>query len=474
MHLIDQVNIETFKRYSGLSLPRHVAYPMPTWWENDLSLVETGAMFLESETVAEPKELSLYLHVPFCKALCKFCACTRIIQKHDQPGAEARTRRYVEAMKKEIRMRGGKRNSHRVLKQIHWGGGTPTYFDSATIEAIHNVIRDSFTLADDCEISIELDPRETTVEQLQTLRRLGFNRVSMGVQDFNEQVQKHVRRIQPIEMVRDFVKACRDFQFDSVNFDLIYGLPYQTEETVHDTVLKTIEFSPDRVAFYHYAQIPEKIATQRGMDYTKLPDSMTKLRMFLDAIERFETNGYAFIGLDHFAKHDEMLSEALRDGTLQRNFQGMTTGGGLDLIAVGSSSISHLSGIGYLQNRHDVDAYLAVMEEGGEPIHRGKRFTEDDLIRQEILSDLYCLLRVEPAIFEKKYGIDFAKYFAKELDHLAELESDGLVTIGADGVIHVTHPLGRVLARNVAAVFDGYLDDDAYHAGALKMFSANA
>jgi len=474
MRLIDQVKMETFKRYSGLSLPRHVAYPMPTWWENDLNPVETEAMFLESESAEDPKSLSLYLHVPFCDSLCKFCACTRIIQKHEQPGAKARTKRYVEAMKKEIRMRGGKRNSHRTLKQIHWGGGTPTYFDSATIEEIHNVIRESFTIADDCEMSIELDPRETAVEQLQTLRRLGFNRVSMGGQDFNEQVQKHVRRIQPIEMVRNFVKVCRALEFDSVNFDLIYGLPYQTEETVYDTVLKTIELSPDRVAFYHYAQIPEKIATQRGMDYTQLPDSVTKLRMFLDAIETFEANGYDFIGLDHFAKHDEMLSAALRDGTLQRNFQGMTTGGGLDLIAVGASSISHLVGIGYLQNRHDVDAYMAVMEKGGEPVHRGKRLTEDDLIRQEVLSDLYCLSRVEPAKFEKKYDIDFAKYFAKELKHLAELESDGLVTIGADSVIHVTAPLGRVLARNVAAVFDGYLDDDAYHAGALKMFSANA
>ena len=474
MNLYEQVNLETFRKYSGLSLPRHVAYPMPTWWENDMSPVETGAMFLESETAESPNDLSLYLHVPFCNALCKFCACTRIIQKHDQPGAEDRTKRYVEAMKKEIRMRGGKRNEHRQLKQIHWGGGTPTYFDSATIEDIHNTIKESFTIAPDCEISIELDPRETTVEQLQTLRRLGFNRVSMGVQDFNEQVQKHVRRIQPIEMVRDFVKACRDLEFDSVNFDLIYGLPYQTEETVHDTVLKTIELSPDRIAFYHYAQIPEKIATQRGMDYTKLPDSLTKLRMFLDAIETFEANGYDFIGLDHFAKHDEGLSEALRDGTLQRNFQGMTTGGGLDLIAVGASSISHLDGIGYLQNRHDVEEYMVTIEEDREPVHRGKRFTKDDLIRQAVLSDLYCLSRIEPSKFEKEFDINFSEYFAKELEQLAVLESDGLVMIAPDGVIHVTLPLGRVLARNVAAVFDAYLDDDAFHKGALKMFSANA
>jgi len=275
-------------------------------------------------------------------------------------------------------------------------------------------------------------------------------------------------------MVRDFVKACRDLEFDSVNFDLIYGLPYQTEETVHDTVLKTIELSPDRVAFYHYAQIPEKIATQRGMDYTKLPDSMTKLRMFLDAIETFEANGYDFIGLDHFAKHDEMLSEALRNGTLQRNFQGMTTGGGLDLIAVGASSISHLDGIGYLQNRHDVEEYMATMEEDREPVHRGKRFTKDDLIRQAVLSDLYCLSRIEPNKFEKEYDINFSEYFAKELEQLALLESDGLVMISPEGVINITIPLGRVLARNVAAVFDAYLDDDAFHKGALKMFSANA
>lgn len=474
MSLFDQIDLDAFKKYSGLSLPRHVAYPMPTWWENDFTTEQTQTMLRGSADDPDGNDLSLYIHVPFCQALCKFCACTKVIQRHDAPGAEERTARYVEALIKEIRLRAKQCNPHRPLRQIHWGGGTPTYFDSKTIADIHHTIEEVFTIAPEAEISIELDPRVTSQEQLESMGALGFNRVSMGVQDFEEQVQKHVRRVQPYEMVRDFVKACRELEFESVNFDLIYGLPYQTVATVRDTIKKTIELSPDRIAFYHYAQIPEKIATQRGMDYTKLPDSVTKLQMFLDAIEIFEAGGYDFIGLDHFARRDEMLSQSQRDGTLQRNFQGMTTGGGLDLIAVGASSISHLLGRGFLQNVREPDEYVQFIEAGKDPVIRGKNFTDDDLIRQALLSDLYCLSYVDPSRFENLFGIDFKEYFAKELESLGELEAAGLLTLGPDGRVDVTFPLGRVLARNVAAVFDAYLHEDAYHKGALKMFSANA
>ncbi len=474
MSLFEQIDLEKFRKYSGLSLPRHVAYPMPTWWEDNFTADQTSAMLNDCADEPNGNDLSLYLHVPFCQALCKFCACTRVIQKHDAKGADERTARYVEAMKKEIRMRAAQCNPNRKLRQIHWGGGTPTYFDSKTIADIHQVIDEVFTIADDAEISIELDPRETSQEQLESMRALGFNRVSMGVQDFEEQVQKHVRRVQPYEMVRDFVKACRELEFDSVNFDLIYGLPYQTVETVHDTVLKTIGLSPDRIAFYHYAQIPEKIATQRGMDYTKLPDSETKLEMFLNAIETFEEGGYEFIGLDHFSRREEMLSESLRDGTIQRNFQGMTTGGGLDMIAVGCSSISHLLGRGFLQNVREPDEYVQYIEAGKDPVIRGKHFTEDDILRQSVLSDLYCLAYVIPSKFEDRYGINFREYFAQEFEALRELEEAGLVTIADDGQLDATFPLGRVLIRNLGAIFDAYLHEDAYHKGALKMFSANA
>jgi oxygen-independent coproporphyrinogen-3 oxidase len=342
------------------------------------------------------------------------------------------------------------------------------------LEEIQRTIGRLFEISPDAEIAIEVDPRNAAPDRLSHLRALGFNRISLGVQDFNEQVQQHVRRVQPFEMVRDTVDACREAGFASINFDLIYGLPYQTVETIRETVEQTIALSPDRVAYYHYAQIPEKIATQRGMDYTKLPDSETKLEMFLAGVEMFESAGYEFVGLDHFAKPDELLAKASRDGTLQRNFQGMTTGGGLDLIGMGSSSISHLLGVGFTQNIRDVNAYVECIEDGDTPIRRGKRFTPDDLLRQGVLNQLYCAAEINPDAIEERFGIVFADYFAPELEVLKELERDGLVTGEPGGIIRATYPLGRVLMRNVAAVFDAYLAPDAYRVGEQTCFSANA
>jgi oxygen-independent coproporphyrinogen-3 oxidase len=270
------------------------------------------------------------------------------------------------------------------------------------------------------------------------------------------------------------VAACRELGFESVNFDLIYGMPYQTPRTIRDTVEKTIELSPDRIAYYHYAQIPEKIATQRGMDYTKLPDSEAKLEMFLIGLELFEAAGYAYIGLDHFARPDEALSRSMVDGTIQRNFQGMTTGGGLCLLGAGVSSISHLLGVGFLQNVKDVDRYVECIERGESPVERGKRFTPDDLVRQTVINQLYCTARIRPETIEARFGIRFADYFARELGIMRELEKDGLVAIDCENVIRVTRPLGRVLMRNVTAVFDAYLDPMAYLRGARTCFSANA
>jgi oxygen-independent coproporphyrinogen-3 oxidase len=321
---------------------------------------------------------------------------------------------------------------------------------------------------------MEVDPRAATPEKLAGLRRIGFNRLSMGVQDFNDEVQQHVRRIQPFDMVHDVVTNCRELGFDSVNFDLIYGMPYQSPETIRDTVEKTLALSPDRIAYYHYAQIPEKIATQRGMDYTKLPDSEMKLDMFLVGLELFESAGFEFVGLDHFAKPDEALSTAKTNGSLQRNFQGMTTGGALRLLGVGVSSISHLLDIGFLQNVKDPEAYVDLIEQGKTPIERGKRFTPDDLIRQAVLNQLYCLAGIFPTPFEDRFGIRFEEYFARELNVMRVLEQDGLVTLEDDGAILVTRPLGRVLMRNIAAVFDAYLSPEAYRLGEENSFSTNA
>ncbi len=467
------VNLDVFRRFSGLSLPRHVSYPMPSWW-NDTSEDTARSMWDQSRNAESPRDLSLYLHIPFCEGLCKYCACTRLIQSPNSPTAAARVQQYIDVLENEIRQMSETVGNQRVVRQIHWGGGSPTYLEVHQIERLQNLIRDAFNIATDAETAIEIDPRITPPETIASLRSFGFNRASLGVQDFNLRVQQHVHRVQPYELVRQTVEACRECGFDSINFDLIYGMPFQTTDTISDTIDQVLTLSPDRVAFYHYAQIPEKIATQRGMDYAQLPDSETKLEMYVIAVRQFEAAGYEFVGLDHFAKSTEQLSIARRTHKLQRNFQGMTTGGGLDLLGVGVSSISHMIGTGFLQNEKDFDRYLARAQKGQSPVIRGKQFTRDDCIRQAVINQIYCDAAIVPGEIADQFGIDFESYFARELDIMKELQRDELVTISDDGEVRLTMPLGRVLMRNVAAVFDAYLQLDAYRNGQPDSFSANA
>ena len=273
-------------------------------------------------------------------------------------------------------------------------------------------------------------------------------------------------------MVRDMLTYCRELGFRSVNFDLIYGLPYQTLDTVRETLEKTIKLSPDRIAYYQYAQIPDEVAEQRGLDYTKLPGSEEKLAMHLLGQELLTGAGYDFVGLDHYAKHDEPLAVALREGTLQRNFQGMTTGGELDLVGVGASAIGQLSEIGFIQNRRDVDDYISAASNGG-AAYRGKRLTPDDMVRQAVIRQIYCEARIDPAAIEAQTGVDFHAYFDRELGILERLITDGLVR-REDGGFVMTDPLGRVLLRTVGAVFDAYLAPDAWSVGDRQYFSVNA
>jgi oxygen-independent coproporphyrinogen-3 oxidase len=467
------VDLEMFRKYAGLSLPRHVSYPMPSWW-HEIDAPEAEAMLRDTQAGRPVRDLSLYLHVPFCESQCKFCACTRITLSRGAAGSQRRVEAYVQAVQTEIGNLGRAVGQDRTVRQVHWGGGSPTYLAPAEIERICHSIRQAFDVADDAEVAIEIDPRRAPRSVLETLRRSGFNRVSMGVQDFDAQVQRHVGRYQPFSQVRETVDTCRDLGFTSINFDLIYGLPYQTLASVRETIDRTIALSPDRVAFYHYAQIPDQIATQRGMHHARMPDSQTKLEMFLAAAELFGQAGYEFIGLDHFAKPDEALAAALKEGTLQRTFQGMTTGGGLDLLGVGASSISHLGGVGFLQNTRDPDDYVRSIE-GGECVARkGKRLSFDDCLRQMVMRQLYCLSEVRPETLEDSFGIDFGNYFSRELEVLKDLERDGLVTVADDCTLRITNPLGRVLLRNVAAVFDAYLSEDAFCVGDRHQFSANA
>ncbi len=471
--LTADVDLNVFRRYAGLSLPRHVSYPMPTWWHN-LDTDEALAMHRDSDEQNPGYDLSLYLHIPFCESLCKFCACNKVIQRKNSAGAAERTERYVKALQHEVRRLAGTVNTDRPMRQIHYGGGSPTYLSIDQLQRLHGTVVDAFNLTPDAEVAMEVDPRTVSDEKLACLRELGFTRLSMGVQDFHEEVQTHVRRVQPLDMVEHVVTTCRELGFESLNFDLIYGMPYQTADTMRDTLEQVIALAPDRIAYYHYAQIPEKIATQRGMDYTKLPSSEAKLDMFLVGLEMFEQAGYDFVGLDHFAKPAESLAQSAEDGTLQRNFQGMTTGGGLRLLGAGVSSITHLLDVGFLQNIKDTNEYIAAMERDDSVIERGKRFTFDDRVRQMVINQLYCTAKIIPAFVEAQFDICFTEFFARELDIMKTLEDDGLVTADEDGTVSVTRPVGRVLVRNVAAVFDGYLDPEAYRKGEQAYFSVNA
>ena len=472
---IPDVDRTLFARYAGLSLPRHVSYPMPTWWK---PLAGGDAQAIrDANAGGATRDLSLYLHLPFCEALCKFCACNRTILRKRSEGAGETAETYLSAIIEEIGRRGRDvgRDRRRPVRQIHWGGGTPTYFDEGQIERLHAATTEAFDVSPDAEVSIEVDPRVTTPSQLRTLARLGFNRISLGVQDFDPKVQQHVRRVQPLGMVRQTVDDARAAGFSSVNFDLIYGLPYQTESTVADTVEKSLALSPDRVAFYHYAQIPDKVANQRGIHHAAMPGSDAKLTIFLKAVARFTAAGYDFIGLDHFAKRDELLSDARRTGRITRNFQGMTTGAELDLVGIGASSISGFPGEAYLQNLHDPAAYVESIESGTDPAVRGLSLTRDDAIRQFVVNQLYCQAAVEPASVESRFGIDFADHFAAEIGRLPPFVRDGLVeSVRPDGGFSLTYPLGRVLMRNVAAVFDAYLEPEAYRVGETRAFSASA
>ncbi len=468
-----KIDMDVFNRYSGISLPRHVSYPMPTWWHK-MGGEDAQKMYEEDSRQLPGCDFSLYLHIPFCEHLCKFCACNRVILGSNHEKVRPQVDRYIAALEKELRMLADAVGTDRPLRQIHWGGGSPTYLDATQIERVHQTIATAFRIAPDAEIAMEIDPRSATEEKMRTLKRLGFTRISLGVQDFDEVTQKHVRRIQAYEMIREFTTLCRELGFRSVNYDLIYGMPFQTPETIRETVKKTITLGPDRVAFYHFAQIPDKIATQRGMNLSQLPNSESKLEMFQIGLELFEAAGYEFIGLDHFSKPEESLAKSVAENKIQRNFQGMTTGGDLNLLAVGASSISQLRNIGFLQNTKNIDDYVNALEADRSPIDRGKWFTEDDCIRQAVLSDLYCMAELNPMSIEQRFNIEFKEYFASELKVLQELAADGLVAIGADDVIRVIRPLGRVLLRNIAAVFDAYLDKQAYRVGERANFSVNA
>ncbi len=453
---------ETYRRYAGLRLPRHTSYPAVPHWREDYGAAASAAALARSDASGNP--LSIYVHVPYCERLCYFCACNKTIVPKRPDGVWRRQAdAQVEALLAEIRLRAAQLDLRREVRQVHLGGGSPTYLEERDLDRLLGAIRGTFRVAPDAEVAVEVDPRITSTAQIRALRRQGLNRVSLGVQDFDPAVQNAVNRTQPFEQVRDFVAMLRAEGIPSVNFDLIYGLPFQTTESMRQTLEKTVSLRPDRVAFYRLAVIPEMFKWQNVFEPCDLPGADATLEMFLDARDRFEGAGYRFVGLDHFALPEEPLARAAGDGTVRRSFQGMTTGRALDIVGVGPSAISLLPDA-FFQDEHEPAAWAAAVGRGGIPVVRGLDLSVDDRVRQDVLQALYGEARVGKGAIEARHGIVFDVRFADEIARLRDLERDGIVRLAADA-IELTPVLGRLLMRVAAAVFDAYLPRDAYRVG---------
>jgi len=441
-----RVGEELLARYNRPG-PRYTSYPTAPVWNDSFGPDDLERVHEEAERARSP--VSLYMHIPFCESLCLFCACSVIIQKDKRVAPP-----YLTVLKREMERVSRSVSREREVVQFHWGGGTPTYLAPEQMEDLFGAVRARFTFAADAEIGIEVDPRVTSREHLETLRRLGFNRLSMGIQDFHAEVQKAIHRIQPFELTRDLLLAARELGFDSINVDLIYGLPYQSPERFAHTVDQILQLAPDRVALFSYAHVPW-LKKQQGSFAGHLPEGMQKFEIFRTGLLKFLEAGYLYIGMDHFAKPEDELAISQRKRTLHRNFQGYTTKAGADLYGMGVTAISGIQNA-YAQNHRELAAWEKSVAERGIATMRGYRLSEDDRLRRAVISRLLChtvLLKEEIA---REFGIDFDRYFADELARLEASREDGLVLLER-GEIRTTW-LGRIFIRNLAMVFDPYLE----------------
>ena len=456
-----EVPLELLRRYN-VQGPRYTSYPTAPMWKEDVDAPAYQSILEESAASATPAPLSLYFHLPFCEKLCFFCGCTVVITGSRHAGENA----YLAVIEREMDFVVAALASPgstptperpRQVVQLHWGGGTPTYFPAPLLESLGKAIRARFALAPDAELGVEIDPRVTTPEHLETLARLGFNRLSMGVQDFDPRVQQAINRIQPFEATRDLVVEARRLGFPSVNVDLIYGLPHQTPESFGGTIDRILEIDPDRLAVYSYANVPWMKKHQSVIE-PHLPDQATKFEIFRTALERFSSAGYEYIGMDHFARPSDELARARRERTLHRNFQGYTTKAGTDLIGFGMSAIGSV-GRHYVQNRRELADYRTAVGTMGAATFRGATLTDDDLLRREVIQNLLCHGVVVKSEIEARFGIRFDVEFGGALEALAPCAADGLVTLDSRE-IRAT-PLGRIFLRNLAMPFDAYLGQPA-------------
>ncbi|HMD42105.1 MAG TPA: oxygen-independent coproporphyrinogen III oxidase [Candidatus Acidoferrum sp.] len=427
--------------------PRYTSYPTAPVWTDRFGPKD----FEEAILAADKKRsaVSLYMHLPFCESLCLFCACNVIIQKNKNV-----TPPYLSTLKKEVDRISSGVSRNRQVAQFHWGGGTPTYLSPEQIEDLFTYTKERFTFAPDAEIGIEVDPRVTTRAHLETVRRMGFNRLSMGIQDFKPEVQKAVHRIQPYEVTRDLIANARELGFDSINVDLIYGLPFQTAQSFAYTVEQIAGLSPDRIAMFSYAHVPW-LKKQQGSFVAHLPEGMQKFDIFRSGLLKFLEAGYLYIGMDHFAKENDELAVSQRNRTLHRNFQGYTTKAGADLYGMGITAISGIQET-YAQNYRDIPSWEKAVNEHGIATMRGYRLSADDVLRREVISRLLCHTVIVKDEISKKFDINFDEYFAPELERFQMPQEDGLVVVN-DKEIRAAW-LGRIFIRNLAMVFDPYLE----------------
>jgi oxygen-independent coproporphyrinogen-3 oxidase len=444
---------QLIKRYDKAG-PRYTSYPTAVQFSEDYTTDDYKVFAKKSNQSG--KALSLYFHIPFCDTVCFYCGCNKVVTKDRTKAAP-----YLERVYKEIAMQASLFDPSRKVDQLHWGGGTPTFISHDEMRELMSVTRQHFNLHDDDtgEYSIEIDPREVSRDSIKLLRELGFNRMSLGVQDFNPDVQKAVNRIQSREQTMAALTAAREEDFKSISVDLIYGLPKQTVETFDSTLDELIDISPDRVSVFNYAHLPERFKPQRRINEQDLPPAAAKLEIFRHCMEKLTAAGYVYIGMDHFAKPEDELSIAQKNGELYRNFQGYATHADCDLVGLGITSIGTIAN-SFAQNVRTMDEYFARIDQGELAVFRGVEIDADDLIRREVIMQLICHFKLKFSNIEKLFNISFKDYFADELSRYAMMVDDGLITMD-DEVIQVTAK-GRLLIRNICMVFDRYIKPDEH------------
>ncbi len=442
-------NKELISRYN-LSGPRYTSYPSALEFNERFGIDEYLEITSISNSISQTKPLSLYLHLPFCNTVCFYCACNKIITANRERAAP-----YLKDLHREIELQARLFGQDRPVKQMHWGGGTPTFISDDQMQELMQVLRRNFGLLNDDsgEYSIEIDPREVRAETITLLRSLGFNRMSLGVQDFDTDVQKAVNRIQSYEQTRSVIEQARGNGFYSVNVDLIYGLPRQSVKSFANTVDQVISMAPDRIAIYNYAHLPHLFKTQKQINEQDLPAPSEKLDILGHAIDALTEAGYIYIGMDHFAKPDDQLAIAQRNGNLYRNFQGYSTNADCDVVGMGVTSISKIHE-SYSQNYRTLEEYHAAVEKGQIPVFRGYLLDLDDRIRRDVISQLICHFELEFSEIEDIYGISFSDYFKNELGSLLAFQDDGLIVFSGNGIEVL--PAGRFFIRNICSVFDRF------------------